>query len=534
MTPTTSPQSVSTAPATSTENRLPKCFISPATVMHYDDGGDQRDIASAPCPPLDLRASILNLTHADVLPRSALLRALTDAYFEHIHPFYPVVDRDDVVKPGSSIMLQQAVCLAGSLMQHDVENVQLCRSQYEKVKTLIHLNYEEDNVVLLKTLCLLTCYSVLPTDRVTVDGPWHWLGMAIRLAIQLGLHKDSTYRQYPDPKCLRRLFWHLVNADRLATCCWGRPSALGDWDVCSLTESDFTVLGRTSLLFLQTLSLSETTGRIAEMTLNQSRKFSDLPTNLVEKLCSWARDIPQELKLYGPDETRQPFWRPAIELHIMYFVTLILLQLLDRVEYPWRIGPSSLAAASCIARLYEEIHYREETAHLLQIHGFFCMVAAVPLICYTHTSLELDAERNDSIDIICRVLSRMSCKYGGSEVVSRKVRRLRQEMKDNHHLVPADVQQSHVADQPMVMASSIEVRRDKLFPFPRGFCGALETLDWDVPNLSYHVREAGDEDLGSAPTPLFYDNFMNLADVLSMDYPMLNLENGHESLELGL
>ncbi|KAF4968643.1 hypothetical protein FSARC_4018 [Fusarium sarcochroum] len=502
--------------------------------MHYDDGSDQRDVGSAPCPPLDLRTSILNLTHADVLPKPILLQALTDAYFNHVYPFYPVVDRDDLNDPGSSIMLQQAVCLAGSLMQHDVGNLQLCRSQYEKVKTLIHLNYEEDNVTLLKTLCLLTCYSVLPTDRVTFDGPWHWLGMAIRLAVQLGLHKDSTYRQYSNPGCLRRLFWYLVNADRLATSCWGRPSALGDWDVSSLAESDFTVQGRTSLLFLQTLSLSETTGHIAEMTLNQSRRSSDPPTNLVERLCSWVRDLPQELKLHSPDETRQPFWRPAIELHILYFATLILLQLLDQVEYPWRIGPSSLAAASCIARLYEEIHYREETAHLLQIHGFFCMVAAVPLICYPHTSLELDTARNESIDIICRVLGRINCKYGGSEVVLRKVRRLRQEIKDNHHRVSADVQQSHVTDQPMVMASSIQTRRDELFPFPRGFCGALETLNWDVADVSHHVREAGEEDLGSAPTPLFYDNFMNLADVLSMDYSMLGSENGYESLGLGL
>lgn len=178
--------------------------------MHYDDGSDQQGANSTPCPPLDLRTSILKLTQADVLPKPPLRQALIDAYFEHVHILYPVVERDDLANAGSNILLQQAVCLAGSLVQHDSESVQLCRSQYQKVKTLIYINYENDNIILLKTLCLLTCYSVLPTDRVTLDGPWHWLGVSIRLAIQIGLHKDSTYRQYSNPGCIRRIFWHLV------------------------------------------------------------------------------------------------------------------------------------------------------------------------------------------------------------------------------------------------------------------------------------------------------------------------------------
>lgn len=270
------------------------------------------------------------------------------------------------------------------------------------------------------------------------------------------------------------------------------------------------------------------------MTSNPSCRSSDGTTNLVERLCGWIRDLPQELRLYGLNKTRQPFWRPSVELHIWYFVNLILLQLLDRTEYPWRISPSSLAAAFCIARLYEEIYYREETARLLNIHGYFCMVAAVPLICYSNNRSGSDPVRDESIDVLCRVLVQMSGKYGGSEVVLRKVRQLRQEMSYNHHGIRAGMHQSRATDQPMRVALSIQARRDELFPFSGEFSEALELLKCDVASFSYEAEGASEDELESAPNPQFFDNFMNLADIWAMNYPMVDLENENEISGIGL
>jgi hypothetical protein len=33
--------------------------------------------------------------------------------------------------------------------------------------------------------------------------------VAVRLALQMGLHRESTYLNRPDAKCLRRIFWQL-------------------------------------------------------------------------------------------------------------------------------------------------------------------------------------------------------------------------------------------------------------------------------------------------------------------------------------
>lgn len=188
----------------------PRGFISPSVVMNCQASPPELAQASACLLPADVRLSILDPTGAAVLPRPAMLQALKDMYFQHAHPFCPVVDECDLEGPDTSVMLQQAVCLVGGLMQHGAEMVQFCCSQYQKVKTLIFLNQEEDNVALLKTFCLLTSFSIIPTDQVTLDGPWHWSGMASRLAIQMGLHRSFSYDQHANPVCLRRIFWQLI------------------------------------------------------------------------------------------------------------------------------------------------------------------------------------------------------------------------------------------------------------------------------------------------------------------------------------
>ncbi|KAF5000079.1 hypothetical protein FDECE_11299 [Fusarium decemcellulare] len=460
--------SVASVGAISSESRQPKGFISPTVVLHYDVSAEEPENTRPCTQAFGVRDSILSVTEADVLPRSALLQALTESYFRHVHPFYPIVDEGDLRGPEVSVMLQQAVGLAGSLMQHDPEMVPFCRSQYEKVKTLLYLNHEHDNVTVLKTMCLLTCYSPLPSDQVTLDGPWHWSGVAMRLAVQMGLHKNATYRQHANSVCLRRIFWQLVNADRLTSACWGRPSAflhLQGCDVPALTEDDFPTQGRCSKMFIETLKLSKMLETLTETNLRQSGISTHDAAELVRSLCDWLHHLPEDLRLYGPDDMRRPFWRPAVDLNIC-------------VSFPWRITPASFVAASCIARLYEEIHYREQTAHLLHIHGFFCMVAAVPLICYPRGSPESNASREQDIGIICAVLGRLRHRYGGVRLVLKKILGLQEQVRRDHRFT-VDNQASNTGQHSMPASSSIQSRISELFAFPRSFCGALDLLNYN-------------------------------------------------------
>lgn len=156
-----------------------------------------------------LRDAILRATQASILPRPALLSARTDAYMTHIFHQCPVISSSDILEFGSSFLLQQGLCMVGGLMTHDSGGPEQAHELYQKLKLLLSINFEEDCVQTLKILCLMSCWSLKPSTPVSLDGPWHWTGLAIQLVIQMGLHIESTYATRVDSRCLRRIFWYL-------------------------------------------------------------------------------------------------------------------------------------------------------------------------------------------------------------------------------------------------------------------------------------------------------------------------------------
>lgn len=164
-----------------------------------------------------LQDAILRATQASLLPRPALLSARTDAYMTHVFHQCPVIDAIDISRARSSVMLQQGICMVGGLMTHDSSGLEQAHELYQKLKLLLSINYEEDCVQTLKTLCLMSCWSQKSSTPVSLDGPWNWTGLAIQLVIQMGLHRESTYATRVDAGCLRRVFWYLYVRDAFSS-----------------------------------------------------------------------------------------------------------------------------------------------------------------------------------------------------------------------------------------------------------------------------------------------------------------------------
>lgn len=159
----------------------------------------------------DWRIHILIASSADALPKQPLREALFDAFFASRRHTFPFITRHDVELPGASILLLQAVCLAGSLMRHPGLPDTFIRSQtiYEKIRLLLALDIESDMMAILKALCLLTIWCPTPSSISTLGGPWHATGAAIRLAMQLGMHRKNTYSNKPNSQERRQLWWFL-------------------------------------------------------------------------------------------------------------------------------------------------------------------------------------------------------------------------------------------------------------------------------------------------------------------------------------
>lgn len=187
-------------------------FVGAHTLLAYETSTQSPAAPGArtdPTAPLNTSASLME---AAVLPKPPLLTALIESYFKNVFHRYPVADRADLVSPECSTLLTQAVCMAGSLMRNSsrVDGLAYSHSLYDKTKSMLFLGDRSDLVGTLAALCLMICWSPNPTDLVSLDCPWQWTGTAIRLACQMGLHREATYRKRPEASRLRRMWWILV------------------------------------------------------------------------------------------------------------------------------------------------------------------------------------------------------------------------------------------------------------------------------------------------------------------------------------
>ncbi|KAK1708442.1 uncharacterized protein BDZ83DRAFT_797473 [Colletotrichum acutatum] len=423
--------------------------------------------------------AILRVTGASILPQSVLLQALKDSFFEHVVFYYPMVDPGDVAGPNASVLLQQAVCLAGSLMRHGEDSIGLAASQYEKAKTLVHIGFEPDQLTVLKSLYLMSCWSASSPYLVTLDGPWHWTGMASRMALQLGLQKQSSYSNRQGAGCLRRIFWHLQTSEILMTACWGRPLLLRpeDTDVPPLSEEDFTVQNFDAIATTWMTKLVQIVGVITALKFRKGGSTSAEVEAVVTSLYRWLVDLPEDLRLFNPHGTRKPFNQQRAETFIFYFVAIILTQTISRSPSPtWRTSPASVLAASCAARLYDEIRCRERVVHLIHYHAFLVLTVGVVLISHQPQTLVKEILLCRDLDVIHSVLEGMSAKYGGARAILQKFKDAPRDFGGERADESSCSRNETAGSRCLSTAKIVQHHMNDLFAFPSEMCENMDIL----------------------------------------------------------
>ncbi|KAF9636493.1 hypothetical protein BFW01_g7389 [Lasiodiplodia theobromae] len=325
----------------------------------------------------------------------------------------PVVDRGELELRDAPLLLRQSVYFAGSMMRRSTaghHSAPSTQALYIKVKTLLFLDMEKDPLVVLRAVALLGSWSSHPPQAISLECPWQWNGTAIRLALQLGLHREATYTDSERHKRSRRVMWFLFvsafladnhlasqstetspfqNNETLQSICYARPSMLRlqDLDIRHLEPNDFP----------EGDSISATV------------------------FCAMT-----PLRLFDDDNRRRPWSRLVAECHIFYFIAVILVCLLPGPHrQSLTFCTASIVASSCIARLYEEILCHEEVHCLLPIHGWTTLLAAVPQIYCGVKYPNLASVCAEELDISAAVLEQMRDKYESAAVVLTKVDALR-------------------------------------------------------------------------------------------------------------
>ncbi|KAF7594383.1 hypothetical protein BBP40_009364 [Aspergillus hancockii] len=221
---------------------------------------DEEPLFLKPLPsriaPEDLE--FLRFRGALSIPESGLRNELLRCYIKWVHSFMPVLNLQDFLgyiaendpNGNISLLLFQAVMFVATAFV-DLKHLQdagyatrkTARSAfYTRLRLLYSLDCEEDRIVILQTLLLMTYW----TDHVNhpQQDIWDWIGICNTQAHSIGLNRDPSASPTMDLKTKRlriRLWWSLYARDRLISLGMRRPTQVneGTSNVPMLRLDDF-------------------------------------------------------------------------------------------------------------------------------------------------------------------------------------------------------------------------------------------------------------------------------------------------------
>ncbi|KAF7591647.1 hypothetical protein BBP40_001286 [Aspergillus hancockii] len=405
-----------------------------------------------------------------------LRQAMLDSFTESFSHWYPLIDISRITHDTSRV-LENTLIMAGSLARRieTVEDLLLPWSLYQQSKEMIYASNGRDLITLLKAICIIACWNLRPPSVISLDGPWHWAGITTRLALQIGMHRETTYSRLEDSSSCRRIWWHLVNSDVLQAACWGGPCLfrLQNQDVQLPQQSN----SENILLqvFIQTTRLLVILRQAVELDISS-------PSDIVAALAGWHQNIPLPLKLYDITGYRNSYNKPINEMYILYFAIIIHIFFRHEVNegHRARVSRITIAAFSCMVQLYEEIYHREQSNRLHSVHGFFLMLAAVPQIFHRAQTPDKERLREKELEIVCSVLRQLRVKYGGSNMVLQKVLKLISESQTN---TEQDLITETQGEPTELFITRGEILDSvSLFPFPLEFSPNLDLLNAGIPD----------------------------------------------------
>ncbi|CAH0033153.1 unnamed protein product [Clonostachys rhizophaga] len=226
-------------------------------VHHFRDAPFiKRSNGSIPRMITEDERTMLDHSGAFILPDAEIANGFIRAFFDRVHPTIPIIDqanfRQSYLRPfsadgnGPPLLLIQAVLLSGSTVwQHPrlkLPAEEISKRLFARAHALVYHRFEQDRFTLIIAHLLFSTYTCDSCDD-TVQNMWLSLGIAVRIAQGLGLHRDLGAARADRQHRLqwKKTWWTLFLHDTLCAFEWGRPRAihLADTDVDEICEADF-------------------------------------------------------------------------------------------------------------------------------------------------------------------------------------------------------------------------------------------------------------------------------------------------------
>lgn len=240
---------------------------------------------------------------ASGIPVPSILDPLLDLFFEHSSQHYPFINRhtiDQRLQEGTmSEFLLIAICAIASRFHDDPRLVSgptpadNAKVFIEKASSLVVPLLRIPSVDVVAGLLLL---ATVEFGQNSESGLWMYSGMAIRMSVDLGLHKlPLEESQSVEEQCSSRLlFWALFIKDRILSFGTGRPVCIPEDEITVPFPEDTDIEGCLGA-FPKAVRLMMVGGRISNI-LNRDPPCDTLIANLREELIELHNGLPLGLK----------------------------------------------------------------------------------------------------------------------------------------------------------------------------------------------------------------------------------------------
>ncbi|KAI9268930.1 fungal-specific transcription factor domain-containing protein [Phascolomyces articulosus] len=356
---------------------------------------------------------------------SELVDCMIHAFFNHIHPHCPVVNKVSFLEQyyfqnphAPDEYLLYAICAVSTLflsMEDDlVTGTTVCRetvvavrnSLREKANKILEVVYKRSQISTVQTLVLLSMFVSMAGDDD--DDSVHWY--AIRMAQDLGLHRSSTRWLLPENEIeLRRRIWYAVYImDKWIAAELGRPVAILDeefdvelpsvYEITSIYHSEsrqaevrhmkpaLLMDAETALdekrpvhaAFLHMISLARTLGQVLVSLYSPKMQYAArrniyLVDTLNMALTKWKMSIPPDLQC--EDNKPDKAFPNGGMMHIFYNCVVLLLHRPFITDHDSsNINHALQALSACTAAAINIIDMVEELEKMGVICMPWCMV----------------------------------------------------------------------------------------------------------------------------------------------------------------
>ena len=203
------------------------------------------------------------------LPAKALTGKLINAYFEHDAVAFPLLLPSELLATAESFyqnedyyrsaakayeafVFNMVLAIAtANVHKYDWQMLSSAESHHARAMKELNVVLAQGGLQCLQAILLLCQYRQGSSIKDNSASMWHLVGIAARICLELGLHRESAYplvfsedhtedqrRSYRRQEISRKCFWSLMAMDRVTSNILGRPLAIRDGDVDTQLPSE--------------------------------------------------------------------------------------------------------------------------------------------------------------------------------------------------------------------------------------------------------------------------------------------------------